>query len=68
MKYFIYSLLFLSLVLLIFNIIQLDFSNIFSDESSNALIGILSSLCVMILMLILMISRKIQEKANQEKI
>ncbi|HLS31931.1 MAG TPA: hypothetical protein VK021_13835 [Flavobacteriaceae bacterium] len=62
MKYFIYTLLILSVAMLIFNAFHIDFNNILSQESSGALIGILSSLCVIVLMFILIVSRKIKQK------
>jgi len=64
MKNFIYILLVLAIGLLIFNITQLDFSNLFSEESTGSFIGILASLCVIVLMFILLISRKIQSKVK----
>lgn len=62
MKYFIYTILSLGILLLIFNILQIDFQNIFGQESSGAWIGVLSSLCVIVLMWILLVSRTIQKK------
>lgn len=67
MKYFIYALLILSTIMLIFNAFQLDFNNILGQESSGALIGILASLCVIVMMLILMVSRKIKQKNSTQK-
>ncbi|WP_073315773.1 hypothetical protein [Aquimarina spongiae] len=62
MKYFIYSLITIATGLLIFNIFHLDFNDLFEEESKTALVGIFASACVIILMLILLISKKIQEK------
>lgn len=62
MKYFIYTILSLGIILLIFNILQIDFKNTFGQESTVAWIGVLSSLCVIVLMWILLVSRTIQKK------
>ncbi len=40
----------------------LDFENLFTEDSKTALIGVLASACVIILMSILLISKKIQQK------
>lgn len=64
MKYFIYTILFLSIGLLIFHAFQLDFGDLFSHESSGAMIGVLSSLCVIVVMWILLVSRKINERSK----
>lgn len=65
MKYFIYTLMFLSIALLVFNIFHLNFDHLFDKESSTALIGALASLCVFILMLILLVSRAIKQKSEE---
>ena len=65
MKKFIYILLFLAVALLIFNITQLNFDDLFGEESSGSFIGILASLCVIVLMFILLVSRKIQQRVNK---
>lgn len=65
MKYLIYVLLILAIVVLIFNITQLNFENLFEGESSIALIGIFAAMCVIVLMLILMVSRMIKRKAEE---
>lgn len=65
MKYFIYSLLGLAFVLLIYNLTVLDFNNLFAGNSSIALVGVFASLCVIVLMLILLVSRAIKDKAEE---
>lgn len=65
MKYLIYTILALSIGLLIFHATQLDFQDLFSHESSGALIGVLSSLCVIVVMCILLITRKIRDKSRE---
>ena len=61
MKTFIYILIGIALGLLVYNATLLDFSNLFQGNSSTALIGILASLCVIALLSILLISKKIAE-------
>lgn len=67
MKYFIYSLLVLGFGLMIFNLFQMNFDDVFSEDSRNALIGVLASMCVVVTMLILMSSRAIQKKVEEQK-
>ena len=67
MKYFTLFLVFAATALLIFNITKVDFNNPFNGESMVALITIVASLCVIVLMLILRISKKIEQKVKQRK-
>jgi len=60
MKKFVYILLTVAAGLLIFNITQLDFSNIFEGDSLIAAIGVLASACVLLLLVILQTSLKIK--------
>lgn len=50
---------------IIYNATQIDFSNITSNESVIALITIFASLCAILLMQILMVSKKIEKKATR---
>lgn len=62
MKYFIYTIIFLALVFIGISTTILDFNDLMSGDSANAIIVILASLCVIILMVILLISRTISQK------
>ena len=62
MKIFIYVLMVLALGLIVFNATQLDFDALFQGDSQIALIGILAAACVLILLSILLISRRIAGK------
>ncbi|MCK8522620.1 hypothetical protein M0D21_13630 [Aquimarina sp. D1M17] len=62
MKYFIYILIAIASVLLAYNTIHLDFKDLFGKDSKAALVGVFASACTIVLMLILLISRRIQEK------
>ncbi|WP_121667335.1 hypothetical protein [Mesonia aquimarina] len=64
MKYFIYFLILSAIGMLIYNSTLLDFNNLFGKESSIALACVLCSLCVIVLMLILLISREIKRKSE----
>lgn len=64
MKILIYILIALAVGLIIYNITFLDFNNLFSDESTTALVGIFASSIVVVLMLILLMSKAIAEKAR----
>ncbi|WP_136482093.1 hypothetical protein [Cognatitamlana onchidii] len=67
MKYFIYTIIALSVGLGAFNMTKIDFTNPFEGESIIALITILASLCAIILMLILLVSRRIEQKVKEHK-
>ncbi|WP_405208446.1 hypothetical protein [Aquimarina sp. LLG6339-5] len=62
MKYFIYALIVVAISLIIYNATVLDFSNILQGDSKTALISILASASVVILLMILLVSRAIQQK------
>lgn len=64
MKYAVYILLLICAVFFVFNLTLLDYSNLFSKESSQVLIGVFTSLCAIVLLLILMVSRRIKEKTE----
>ena len=65
MKILIYILIGLACALIIYNFTFVDFDHAFSGESATALIGILCSSIVVVLMVILLISRSISEKADK---
>lgn len=66
MKYLIYALISMASILLIYNVTQLNFDDLFAGDSSIALIGVFAALCVIVLMLILLVSRSIKQKANND--
>ena len=58
-----YSGIFISIVILIINLFYCDFKeSVFSEDNKVALIGIIGSLCAIILILILIISERISAK------
>ncbi|WP_438710403.1 hypothetical protein ACSTS3_15680 [Aquimarina muelleri] len=66
MRYFIYTLIFIAVSLIIYNTTHIDFENPLIKDSKTALIGVFSSSCVVVLLLILLISRSIQEKKRSK--
>lgn len=67
MKYFIYFLILSAIALLVYNSTMLNFDHLFTGKSSIALVGVLFSACVIVLMLILLVSRTIKAKVEEEK-
>ena len=65
MKIFIYTLMVLALAVVVFNITQLDFSNLFHGNSIIALIGIVASLCALFILLIFRSAKMIDEKTSR---
>jgi len=57
----------LAVALIAFNVTLLNFENLFEGDSIIALIGIVASLCAIVLLLIYMTSKKIQSKLNEEE-
>jgi hypothetical protein len=64
MKIFTSILVVLALALIVFNITLLDFSHFFDAKNSVALIGIVSSICAVLILLIFKISKKIEERTK----
>jgi uncharacterized integral membrane protein len=65
MKIFTYILVFLALALIVFNITQLNFNDLFSKESVTALIGIVASFCAVCILLIFKMSKSIEAKIKE---
>jgi heme O synthase-like polyprenyltransferase len=55
-------LLFLTILLVVFNLTQLNIYNFLENENKIALICFILSLCALLLILILMISKRIKDK------
>lgn len=64
MKTFTAILMIFAIVLIIFNITLLDFSNLFSGDSLVALIGVVASICAVFILLIFRMSKSIEEKTK----
>ena len=65
MKIFIYTLMVLALGIVIFNITQLDYNNLFEGNSVIGLIGIVASLCALLILAIFRSARLIDEKTSR---
>ena len=52
-------------ILIAFNTTQVNFKEPFNEQSSVALITILASLCVILMMLILRVSKRIEQKIKE---
>ncbi|WP_147677288.1 hypothetical protein [Algibacter pacificus] len=57
----------IALALIIFNVTEINFDHPFEGQSMIAIITIVSLLCVILMMSILRISKKIEQKVNNQK-
>ena len=64
MKIFTYFLIFLALAMIVFNLTQLDYSNLGSEKNKIAAIGIAASFCAVLVLIIFRMSKLIQEKTR----
>jgi len=55
----------LSLGMVFFNITQVDWEDPLAEQSSVAVIGIMSALCAFLLLLLLFLSKRISKKMNR---
>ena len=56
----------LAIVLISYNVTLVNFDNLLEGNSAIALIGIVASLCAIVLMLIFIASKKIQDNSNKD--
>lgn len=56
----------IAVVLIAYNVTMVDFAHPFEKDSTIALIGIMASLCAIILLLVFVTSKKIQDKINKD--
>lgn len=66
MKIFKIILAVIALVLLVYNVSLLDFSNLFGKESMIALIGVVACVCALLLLGILYTSKRIERKMKEK--
>ena len=66
MKIFIYILMALAVGIIAYNATILDFNNLIKGDSAIALIGVLAGCCVLVLLGILLISKAIAKKAENQ--
>lgn len=67
MKIFNAILLIVALGLIAYNATLIDFNDPFQGDSTIAIIGVVAALCAIMLVSILNISRKIQEKIREKR-
>lgn len=65
MKYFVYVLLVLSVVLIGYNLTHVDYDAPFSDDSIVAVITVVSGLCAILLLLIILQSKKLEKQLKR---
>ena len=59
-------LIILALALIAYNVTIIDFSEPLGEESIIAVIGVVAALCAIVLLLILLTSRNIQKKMDED--
>lgn len=64
-KTLLFILIFIALVLIAYNTTLLNFESLFVGDSLIAVIGIVASLCAIILLILFMMSKKIEEKVKK---
>ena len=64
MKIFTTVLILFALALIVFNITLLDYNNIFEGDSLVGLIGIMASICAVLILVIFRMSKVIQDKTR----
>jgi len=62
MKKLIYVLGALALVLVVFNLFQIDYADPFTGDSLIAIIGVVAGLCAVLLLIILLLAKKIKQR------
>lgn len=58
-------LIILAILLIAYNVTLLNFQNLLEGDSAIALIGIIASLCAIVLLLIYLTSKRIKDKLNE---
>ncbi|WP_298531543.1 hypothetical protein [uncultured Algibacter sp.] len=67
MKYFIYFIILISAALGIYNATKINLSAPLEGDSTVGLITVLASLCAILLMIILLVSKRIERKVKERK-
>ena len=62
MKNLIYVLGAIAVVLVIFNLFQIDYTDAFTGDSLVAVIGVVAGVCAILLLVILLLAKKIQQR------
>jgi len=67
MKVFIYMLMVLSVILVIYNCTQINYSDVFGKESIVAVITVVAGLCAILILAILLTSKNIQKTIKNKR-
>ena len=59
-------LIIIAIALIAYNVTLVNFENVFEGDSGIALIGITASLCAIVLLLVFVASKKIQENSKRD--
>jgi uncharacterized membrane protein YuzA (DUF378 family) len=62
MKNLIYVLGAIAVVLVVFNLFQIDYADAFTGDSLVAVIGVVAGVCAILLLVILLLAKKIQQR------
>ncbi|WP_047418122.1 hypothetical protein [Cellulophaga sp. Hel_I_12] len=65
-KYISFLLILIAVALIGYNSTMLNFDNLLQGDSTIALIGIVASLCAIVVLVIFLMSKKIQNKVKEE--
>jgi uncharacterized membrane protein YhaH (DUF805 family) len=65
-KYISFLLILIAVALIGYNSTMLNFDNLLQGDSTIALIGIVASLCAIVVLVIFLMSKKIQKKVKEE--
>ena len=65
MKIFTYIAIAVALGLIVFNLLQINYSNPFESQSTIAIIGVVAGVCAILLLLLLKFSKMIVEKTKE---
>lgn len=65
MKYFLYIIIAIATALLGYNLAKIDWKQPLAGDSSVALIGVLACACAILLLVILLLSKKIERKSKK---
>lgn len=60
-----FILIVLAILLIAYNVTLVNFQNLLEGDSAIALIGIIASLCAIVLLLIYLTSKRIKDKLNE---
>lgn len=67
MKKFIYILIFLTITGIVYNLTQIDYDNVLGKDSIVGLITVVAGLCAILILSILLVSKKIEEAAKKRR-